>query len=240
MEIWKKNVKGNWNDRGRHVQLGLASGIGHMRVTRRPPNEGIHQTRSALIWIAAALAAGPTATAPATRRLWSAALCLAALFVNQGTALAQDNNRGGFTLLINAGYAVQHDSASGRSGDGQAGLNLGIGGFATRNLALMFRVSETSVRSKAGVLGELNQASGVLGGTLQYWVSDRVAIEAGAGVGFVEDIYQADSPGLILGITASIFNRGKHSLQAGVEYAPAFRQSGTISNVGFTIGYQFF
>jgi hypothetical protein len=96
---------------------------------------------SALIGIAGALAADFPAIAPAKRRLWSAALCLAALFVNQGTALAQDNNRGGFTLLLNAGYAVQHDSASGRSGDGQAGLNLGIGGFLTRNLALMFRVS---------------------------------------------------------------------------------------------------
>ena len=181
---------------------------------------GLHQTR-------------------AKRCLWRAAFCLAALFVNQGAALAQDDNRGGFTLLINGGYGVQHDSASGRSGDGQAGLNLGMGGFLNRNLALMFRVSETYVRSQASVLGELNQASGVIGGTLQYWVSDRIAIEAGAGIGFVEDIYQADSPGLILGMTATIFNRGKHSLQAGVEYAPAFRQSRTISNVGFTIGYQF-
>lgn len=180
----------------------------------------------------------PAAT-PATRRLWSATLCLAALFVTPGKALAQDNDRGGFTFLVNGGYAVQHDSASGRSGDGQAGLNLGIGGFLTRNLALMFRVSGTTVRSEAPVLGELDQASGVLGGTLQYWVSDRIAVEAGGGVGFVEDLYQADSPGLILGTTATIFNRGKHSLQIGIEYAPAFRQSGTISNVGFTIGYQF-
>jgi hypothetical protein len=78
-----------------------------------------------------------------------------------------------------------------------------------------------------------------VGATLQYWVSDRVAVEAGAGVGFVEDLYEADGPGLILGATATIFNRGKHSLQAGVEYAPAFRPSTTITNVGFTIGYQF-
>jgi hypothetical protein len=169
----------------------------------------------------------------------TSAISLSAFFVSHGTALAQDHNRGGFTFLINAGYAVQHDSASRRSGDGQAGVNLGIGGFLTRDLALMVRVSGTSVRSTANALGELNQASGVLAGTLQYWVSDRVAIEAGAGLGFVEDLYQADSPGLIVGITATIFNRGKHSLQAGVEYAPAFRQSRTISNVGFTIGYQF-
>jgi hypothetical protein len=171
--------------------------------------------------------------------MWRAAFCLATLFVTQGNALAQDHNRGGFTLLVNAGYAVQHDSASERSGGGQAGVNLGLGGFLTRNLALMLRVSETSVRSSGRALGELDQASGVLGGTLQYWVSDRIAVEAGAGVGFVEDISQGDSPGLILGTTATIFNRGKHSLQAGVEYAPVFRQSTTISNVGFTIGYQF-
>ena len=55
----------------------------------------------------------------------------------------------------------------------------------------------------------------------------------------MEDIYQADFPGLILGATATIFNRGKHSLQVGVEYALAFKPAGAISNVGFTIGYQF-
>jgi hypothetical protein len=167
------------------------------------------------------------------------ALWLAALFVSHGTALAQDNNRGGFTFLINGGYAVQHDAESGRSGNGQAGLNLGIGGFVTRDVALMFRVSETSARSIAGLTGEIEQASGVLGATLQYWFSDRIAIEAGGGVGFVEDLYGADFPGLIFGTTGTIFNRGKHSLQVGVEYAPAFRRSGAIHNVGFTIGYQF-
>ncbi len=176
-------------------------------------------------------------TAPATRRLWSAvALCVAALFAAEGKALAQDNNRGGFTFLINAGYAVQHDSRTAMSRRGQAGLNLGFGGFVTRDLGLLLRVSETMVRSDGS--GADDQASGVLGATLQYWVSDRVAIEAGGGLGFVESLYEADSPGLIFGATATIFNRGKHSLQVGVEYAPVFRPSRTISNVGFTIGYQ--
>lgn len=191
---------------------------------------------SAPIWMATAFA---RPTAPATRHLRSAVLCLAAVFAAQGRALAQDNDRGGFTLLVNAGYAVQYDAPSGRSGNGQAGVNLGIGGFVTRNLALMLRLSETNVRSSGVVFGELDQASGVIGGTVQYWLSDRLAIEAGGGFGFVEDAYQADSPGLIFGATVTIFNRGKHSLVAGVEYAPAFRQSGTVSNVGFTIGYQF-
>ena len=37
----------------------------------------------------------------------------------------------------------------------------------------------------------------------------------------------------------TIFNRGKHNIQVGVEYAPAFTDSGTVNNLGFTFGYQF-
>ena len=35
-----------------------------------------------------------------------AALCLGISFLTQRTALAQDHNRGGFTLVVNAGYAI--------------------------------------------------------------------------------------------------------------------------------------
>ena len=38
----------------------------------------------------------------------------------------------------------------------------------------------------------------------------------------------------------TVFNHGKHNLQVGVEYAPAFTDLvGTINNIGFTFGYQF-
>ena len=45
--------------------------------------------------------------------------------------------------------------------------------------------------------------------------------------------------GLILGAGYSLWNRGKHNLQFGAQYLPAFTDPGTVHNFGFTLGYQF-
>jgi hypothetical protein len=46
--------------------------------------------------------------------------------------------------------------------------------------------------------------------------------------------------GLILAAAFTVFNRGKHNLQVGVEYAPAFTEPGAVHNFGITFGYQLF
>jgi hypothetical protein len=154
-------------------------------------------------------------------------------------AFAQD--RGGFTALLDIGVGVQNDTAIHETGVGFAGLSGSAGGFLTRDLALMFRLSGTSVSYDFGAAGDYGQTSGVFGPAIQYWVSDRVNIEAGAGWGFWRADTDEDETGLglILGAGVTIFNRGKHNLQFGVQYSPAFTDPGTIHNVGFTFGYQF-
>jgi hypothetical protein len=153
-------------------------------------------------------------------------------------AFAQD--RGGFTALVDIGVGVQNDASIEETEVGLAGLSFGVGGFLTRDFALMFRLAGTNVSYDFGASGNYGQASGVVAPTVQYWVSNRVNIEAGAGWGF----WSADSDedetglGLILGAGVTIFNRGKHNLQFGVQYTPAFTKPGTIHNVGFTFGYQ--
>ena len=107
-------------------------------------------------------------TTQTTRRLRVAALCLVTLVVVEGLALAQNEaDRGGFTLLLNAGLGLQYDEAFEESAAGLAGLNLGVGGFLTRDLALMFRISGTNVSYDAGFFGDITQVSGVGGVTLQ-------------------------------------------------------------------------
>jgi hypothetical protein len=107
----------------------------------------------------------------------------------------------------------------------------------------MFRISGTNVSydfdSDFGLV-HVSQVSAVAGPTLQYWASDRFNVEAGLGGGLWESEGESESGfGLILGAAVTIFNRGKHNLQLGVEYAPAFTDPGTVHNVGFTLGYQF-
>jgi len=146
--------------------------------------------------------------------------------------------RGGFTLLLSLGVGIQKDQAFDKSETGLAGLNLGIGGFLNEDLALMFRVSGTSA-DYASSSASLSQISGVGGAAVQYWLNDRFNLEGGAGVGFWDiEGTQDSSFGLILGTGFVFFNRGKHNLQLGVEYAPAFTDPETVHNVGVVLGYQ--
>jgi hypothetical protein len=155
--------------------------------------------------------------------------------------------RRGFTLLLNLGFGVQHDGGLQESATGLAGLNLGIGGFLTKDVALMFRISGTNVSYDFGPTpcggfcrGSFNQVSGVGGVTLQFWPSDRFNVEGGVGFGLWDDgIESQQGFGLIVAGNVVVFHRGKHYLQVGAEYAPAFTDWGTIQNVGITFGYQF-
>ena len=158
-----------------------------------------------------------------------------------GTALPAEGqgdtalDRGGFTMLVNAGVGFQHDSALGDSFErGFAGVNLGIGGFLTRNVSLVFRLSSTSRDS---------QGSGVGGPAVQVWLSDRFHVESGGGVGWwdAHGFPGASSDpafGLIFGAGYALWGRGRHTLRLGVEYAPAFTQPETVHNVGISIGWQ--
>ena len=161
------------------------------------------------------------------------------LILADGRAFAQD--RGGFTALVDMGVGVQNDSSIEETEVGLAGVSFGVGGFLTRDLALLFRVAGTNVSYDFGAVGDYGQASGFAGPGLQYWLSDRFNLEAGAGVGFwnAGNDEEESGFGLLLGAGVTVFNRGKHNLQFGVQYTPAFTSPGTIHNVGFTFGYQF-
>jgi hypothetical protein len=165
-------------------------------------------------------------------------ICTCVVAIAAGRAFAQD--RGGFTALVDLGVGVQHDAGIDETAVGLAGVNLGVGGFLTRDLALMFRISGTNVDYDFGGV-DYSQTSGVVGPAMQFWLSDTFNVEAGAGVGFWRgDTDEANEGlGLILGAGVSVFNRGKHNLQLGIQYAPAFTDPGTVHNFGVTFGYQF-
>jgi len=153
----------------------------------------------------------------------------------QGTQASQPS-RGGFTILVNLGLGIQNDTYLEETATGLAGANLGIGAFLTPKLAILGRFSGSNVTYDAG----FGQVSGVFGATVQYWASDRVIVEGGAGSGFWSSEGEKNSGfGLIVGASAVVFTRGKHNLLVGVEYAPAFTDPGSVHNFGITFGYQF-
>lgn len=142
--------------------------------------------------------------------------------------------------MVNLGAGIQNDTGIEETAVGLAGANLGLGGFVTPNLAIMARVSGTNV-SYDTIFGDIAQVSGVLAPTLQYWANDRVSLEGGVGMGFWNAEGESSTGvGLILGVGFTLFNRGKHNLQLGLEYAPAFTEPGSVHNFGITFGYQLF
>jgi len=146
-------------------------------------------------------------------------------------------DRGSFTLLLNLGVGFQRDAYVDQTERGLAGLNLGIGGFLTDDVALMFRWSGT-----AGVdQGNYEQTSAVYGPAVQYWIDDRLSLEAGGGLGLrgVDNTDVIESGlGLFVGAGYTLFGSGKHGFRLGVEYAPAFTDPTWVHNVGFVFGWQ--
>lgn len=173
-------------------------------------------------------------------KTFSAVIVTAAVMiaVTSNSAVAQD--RAGFTALVDIGAGIQNDSAIEETAVGLSGINAGVGGFLNENLALMFRIAGSNVGYDLGG-ADYDQVSGFAGPSLQYWLSDRINVEAGAGVGYWTGSTDEDNQalGLIFGTGFSVFNRGKHNLQVGVHYAPAFTEPGTVHNFGVTFGYQF-
>jgi hypothetical protein len=162
-------------------------------------------------------------------------LCFALPAASQERATV---DRGGFTLLLNAGIGFQHDNYLGSTETGFAGLNLGIGGFLTRDVALVFRASATTVDYSG-----LGQTSGVGGPAVQVWLSDRLHLEGGGGIGFwsLRGFGGRSSDpafGVILGAGYALISHGRQTLRIGVEYAPAFTQPGVVHNLGISVGWQ--
>lgn len=166
------------------------------------------------------------------------ALTAAVVVASAGNAAAQAD-RGGFTLVVDLGAGIQKDTALDETGKGLAGLNFGAGAFLNPNLAILGRFSGTSA-SYETPFGDVRQTSGVVGPVAQYWTSDKVYVQGGVGIGWwkVEDESE-QGLGLILGAGFTVWNRGKHNLQVGVEYLPVFTDS-KIHNFGITFGYQLF
>ena len=124
-----------------------------------------------------------TATIRAQRTNRFALIVVASLTMIGTSSRGSAQERGGLTGLGDLGVGLQSDATLGQTQVGLSGLNVGVGGFLGRDLALMFRVAGTSVAYDIAGFGDYTQISGFAGPTLQWWLSDRFNVEAGAGAG---------------------------------------------------------
>ncbi|MDT8369654.1 MAG: hypothetical protein RQ745_10640 [Longimicrobiales bacterium] len=158
----------------------------------------------------------------------------------EGDEAPEGPDRGGFTLLTTIGFAIQKDAklkGAGLDGTniGVAGLNLGIGGFVTDQVALLLRFSGMTAD-----IGPTLQTSGFFGPSLQYWPSDRWSIEAGIGGGFsdIDNVSNDGGLGLLVAVGRTVFNSGSHNLHVGLEYVPVFTDPKMVHGFGLVFGWQ--
>ncbi len=174
----------------------------------------------------------------AQRWMIAGAFVLVGLVVPERGASAQtapDNT--GLTFAADVGAGVRRDSLLDDYGAGLNWVNLAIGGFVTPELALLGQVSNLGfvVSNRS----DIRQASGVAGPVLQYWPHDRFHIRAGAGLGFWKIGDRSEyGLGLVVGAGVTVFRRGRHTLQAGVQIAPVFIEPRNAHSAIITFGYQ--
>jgi len=167
--------------------------------------------------------------------LWMLLACLAGADAQEVAAQSEPEiQMGGFSMILSVGLGYQNDGSLPEAETGLAGLNLGLGGFVTDRVTIMFRVSGTNVD-----YGLYRQTSGFGGVGVGYWINPHFNVEGGLGLGFWGIDDSSDSgTGLLLAAKYSFYTKGKHSLGVGIEYAPAFVEPETIHNVGLVFAWQ--
>lgn len=138
----------------------------------------------------------------------------------------QPVERHGVTVELNVGYGSVWPSVNGMSADqqhGLAGVDLGVGGWATSQVAVFGRIAGTSVQLEDG----LQLITGVIGPALQIWPNDHAWFGLGAGLGFIQLSKSGASQtergwGLDLRAGVTLNRESENTVSVSVEYIPTF------------------
>jgi hypothetical protein len=174
-------------------------------------------------------------------------------------------NRQGFTLELGIGAALTivttevqstsfcvgrncppsttTSSAQTHSYVGLAPLSIGIGGFVSPQVALLFRLTGSSYFRSGDQF-----TNGVYGGVVQYWPTDSVFVSAGGGVAVFGNnpLYSGsgsiDRTGVGLSVRAglAIANFTHHSLRFAIEALPAFYDPRNVVGTTLVFEWQYF
>lgn len=194
-----------------------------------------------------ALAAGSVAVAMV---LGSAAMVSA-------QAPAPESQRQGFTFLLSLGAGMQGGLDDALDYEiGLAGLNVGLGGFLSPELAILGRISGTFTarESSAGFEDvDFTVLHGFVGPSVMFFLSDRFSLEAGVGLGIVNGEATAETDlgritvsnsdeglGVLLGAAAPLtyLGGGGYALTLGTDVNLGFFEDGTMLSVGLLLGIQ--
>jgi hypothetical protein len=158
-----------------------------------------------------------------------------------GGALTLVNDDLADTSFSSTGAFVERRYTRTRPFGGIAPLSLGIGGFVSENVALLFRASGTSY-FKDGV--DDVRVNAFYGPAIQFWSSDRWVWGAGLGLGAHGQSPLGGGGGLDLGVAAELragyaFYAGRtQCLRAGAALVPGVFDGTRTLGVALTLDWQ--
>ncbi len=164
--------------------------------------------------------------------------------------------REGFTMELGLGgamtsvsrelYSVSYDQGryeseafrETKTQSGLAPLSLSLGGFLTRDWALLFRASGTSF-----TLDDVRYVNTFSGLAAQYWPSDRLMLGAGVGMGtFLATGTRSSSNNVNRGLALSgrvgysVLSSEGHALRFAFEATPAFYEN--VEVTGYAVSFE--
>ena len=192
----------------------------------------------------------------------SVVVCLLLMIAPAARAASNDASgvhREGFTIELGLGGALTvvdpnyvgsscppgaSNCASGseaKTFGGLAPLSLGIGGFLSPTVALLFRLSGTSYfRSSSQIV------NAVYGPAVQVWLTDRFMLGAGAGVGLhgpnplLNESSMSTQAGFAFSARAgyALYAGQNHSFRLAAEVVPGFYESATVIGTALNLEFQ--
>lgn len=161
----------------------------------------------------------------------------------------------GVTFEANLGFGAVHFTDSSSTGTftsdtSLAGLDLGVGGWLSPNMAITARISGLNISDSQFSSSSGSFIVAFFGPSLQYWTDEHLWFGGGAGLavaGFVGGDASSSSStngfGLDLRVGYSFGSTSAHTFNVSFELTPGFYSnngsSGTATGAAFLAGYQF-
>ncbi len=111
-----------------------------------------------------------------------------------------------------------------------------IGSMVSKRVALMLDGTGMSTSADGEVL-----ASGVDTAAIQYWVTEKAWIKAGAGIGVMSDEGDTESGlGLMAAVGTELKQRGRYAMDLSARFATVGLDSGRVSQFSLQLGFNWY
>lgn len=155
------------------------------------------------------------------------------------------NNKNGLTFEANLGIGFIWAEADGQESDKEValgGLNIGLGGWLSQQLAISFRIAGVTYSEDVGDQ-TARLSTGFVGPSAQYWVNENVWVGGGVGLGFVALSFDGETEsetgiGLDLRAGYTFSTASENTWNVSFELTPSSIEDTNFYGFGILFGYQ--